>query len=81
MKKRALPVTVTTLEALLTCVAVGNSLIYMNGLFFEGYRPEISQILHKHGYVWTDFHARNGVFYAKDLDPNQWFVADPYGIY
>ena len=81
VKKRILPITVTTLEALSACAQEDCRLVYMNWVFFEGYRLEILQILRKYGYTWVDFHARNGVFYAKGIDPRKHYVANPYKIY
>ena len=76
-----LAISVSTLEALLATTEDGLPVIYMDWLFFEAYRPEILHILRSHGYRWADFHARNGVFYAKDVDPKQYYVADPCKLY
>lgn len=50
MKKRILPVTVSTLEALTFFVQEGCRLVYMQWLFFEGYRAEILHSVFKQHY-------------------------------
>ena len=81
MRRKILPITVSTMEALTACVNEECRLVYMQWVFFEAYRLEIMQILYGNGYKRVDFNGRNGAFYAKGINPSKCFVDNPYGIY
>ena len=79
--KIVLPVMVTTLEGLLSCVEQQNRLLYFSDEFYKKHAVKICQILTESEYRPVDVLARNGVFYSKDLNTGRCIIWDTYQLF
>ena len=72
---------ISTLEALTRSVKEELPLLYCNRLFYERNKAKIQKIMEENGYVLADFPTRRGVFYAKGIDVENSWIADPCKLF
>jgi len=69
MKKKILPMIVTTMEALVITAGQDVPVIYVEDLLYDAHPGQIRQLLGDRGYVLSVNRGRNGVFFLNCAGP------------
>jgi len=81
MKKRKLPIIVTTEQALQSCLKASACVIYIDGTLYEKCTERIRRTMMLHGYTIADIPAQRGVFYTRNASCDKWEIYDPYQLF
>lgn len=81
MKEKVLPVIVTTKEGLDICFQQNIRLLYIVLDLYLGNAKEIQKAMKENGYMQWDLIPSNGVFFGKNISPDEVLIEDPYNAY
>lgn len=81
MKEKVLPIIVTTKEGLDICFQQNIRLIYIVMELYLENPNTIRKAMEENGYAQWDVISSNGVFFGKNISPDQVYIEDPVNFF